>query len=72
MFTSGFYDWTKRQAAPPTMRENAKEALIALIRDVFDAADGNYGVERIYRDPSMGPMHVHRSHRARPWIRAAQ
>ncbi len=48
--TSGFYDWSKRQAAPPTAREIAEADLVALIREIFDAADGNYGVERIYRE----------------------
>ena len=46
---SGFYDWKTRQAAPPTQRQLGEAALVALIRDIFDASDGNYGVPRIYK-----------------------
>jgi putative transposase len=48
--TSGFYDWRAREAAEPTEREIAEAALVALMRDVFDAADGNYGVPRMHRE----------------------
>lgn len=48
--TSGFYDWLKRDAAGPTERQLADDALVELIREIFDAADGNYGVPRIHRE----------------------
>jgi hypothetical protein len=48
--TSGFYDWCQREAAPPTERQLAEAALVELIREIFDAADGNYGVPRIHRE----------------------
>jgi len=48
--TSGFYDWCTREAAEPTERETAEGDLVALMREVFDAADGNYGVPRMHRE----------------------
>lgn len=48
--TSGFYDWLKREAAGPTARELADDALVELMREIFDAADGNYGVPRMHRE----------------------
>ena len=48
--TSGFYDWCNRQAAPPTPRQVAEAELVALMREIFDAADGNYGVPRMHRE----------------------
>ena len=56
--TSGFYDWSKREAAPPTEREIAEEALVALMREIFDAADGNYGVPRMHRELRHGGVVV--------------
>jgi putative transposase len=41
--TSGFYDWRQREAAGPTEREVAEAELVELMRDIFDASDGNYG-----------------------------
>jgi putative transposase len=41
--TSGFYDWCAREAAGPTERQLAEAELVALMREIFDAADGNYG-----------------------------
>ncbi len=41
--TSGFYDWQAREAAGPTQRQLAEAELVALMRELFDAADGNYG-----------------------------
>ena len=35
--TSGFYDWLKRDAAGPTERQLADDALVELIREIFDA-----------------------------------
>jgi transposase InsO family protein len=48
--TSGFYDWCQREAAPPTERELAEAELVELIRDIFDATEGNYGVPRMHRE----------------------
>jgi len=48
--TSGFYDWCTREAAEPTERETAEADLVALMREIFDAADGNYGVPRMHRE----------------------
>lgn len=48
--TSGFYGWCRRQAAPPTERELAEAELVELIREIFDATEGNYGVPRMHRE----------------------
>ena len=48
--TSGFYDWCNREAAAPTERQVAEAELIELMREIFDAADGNYGVPRMWRE----------------------
>jgi len=48
--TSGFYDWCNREAAPPTVRELAEADLVTLIREIFDATEGNYGVPRMHRE----------------------
>jgi putative transposase len=45
--TSGYYDWRTRQAAGPTDRQLAEAELVELMRDIFDASDGNYGVPRM-------------------------
>ena len=42
--TSGFYDWCTRRAAPPTPREVSEAELVELMREIFDASDGTYGV----------------------------
>ena len=47
--TSGFYDWQAREAAGPTEREVAEAELVELMREIFDASDGNYGVPRMHR-----------------------
>jgi len=47
--TTAFYDWRKRRAAGPTERQLEDQHLVALMRDIFDAADGNYGVPRMYK-----------------------
>jgi transposase InsO family protein len=46
--TSGYYDWCAREAAGPTERQVAEAELVALMRAIFDAADGNYGVPRMH------------------------
>jgi putative transposase len=48
--TSGFYDWRQREAAGPTERQVAEAELVELMREIFDAADGNYGVPRMHRE----------------------
>jgi transposase InsO family protein len=47
--TSGYYDWCERQAAGPTERQLAEAELVALMGQLFDDADGNYGVPRMYK-----------------------
>ena len=48
--TSGYYDWCAREAAGPTERQLAEAELVALMREIFDAADGNYGVPRMFKE----------------------
>ena len=50
MSTSGFYDWCQRETAEPTERELADDVLVGLIREIFDATEGNYGVPRMHRE----------------------
>jgi transposase InsO family protein len=47
--TSGYYDWSERRAAGPTARQLAEDELVALMRQLFDEADGNYGVPRMHK-----------------------
>lgn len=47
--TSGYYDWCAREAAGPTERQIAETQLVEMMRELFDAADGNYGVPRMYK-----------------------
>jgi putative transposase len=47
--TSGYYDWGAREAAGPTPRQVADGELVALMRELFDEAEGNYGVPRMYK-----------------------
>jgi transposase InsO family protein len=47
--TSGYYDWCEREAAGPTERQLAETELVDLMRQLFDEADGNYGVPRMYK-----------------------
>ena len=56
--TSGFYDWCTRATAEPTEREIAETDLVALMRGIFDAADGNYGVPRMHRELRHGGVVV--------------
>lgn len=56
--TSGFYDWCAREAADPTEREVAEADLVELMRDIFDASDGNYGVPRMHRELRHGGVVV--------------
>jgi putative transposase len=48
--TSGFYDWSTRQTAEATERQVAEAELVEMMRDIFDASDGNYGVPRMHRE----------------------
>jgi transposase InsO family protein len=48
--TSGYYDWCARDAAGPTERQLAEAELVELMREIFDAADGNYGVPRMFKE----------------------
>ena len=48
--TSGFYDWQAREAAGPTERQLADAQLIELMREIHAAADGNYGVPRMFKE----------------------
>ena len=56
--TSGYYDWRTREAAGPTERQVAEAELVELIRDIFDASDGNYGVPRMYKELRRGGLCV--------------
>jgi putative transposase len=56
--TSGFYDWRTREAAGPTEREVAEAELVTLMRGIFDASDGNYGVPRMYKELRRGGLCV--------------
>ena len=47
--SSGYYDWREREAAGPTQRQLDEADLVALMRQLFDEADGNYGVPRMYK-----------------------
>lgn len=48
--TSGYYDWRTREAAGPTERQVAEAELVELMRAIFEAAEGNYGVPRMHRE----------------------
>jgi len=63
--TSGYYDWREREAAGPTERQLAEAELVALMRELFGDADGNYGVPRMYRSLRQGGLVVNRKRVAR-------
>ena len=44
--TTGYYDRCQREAAGPTERQLAEAELVALMRQLFEGADGNYGVQK--------------------------
>jgi transposase InsO family protein len=56
--TSGFYDWCARSAAEPTERQVAEAELVELMREIFDASDGNYGVPRMHRELRRGGLTI--------------
>jgi transposase InsO family protein len=47
--TSGFYDHKTRQSNGPTKREVAEAEIVELMREIYAASDGNYGVPRMWR-----------------------
>ena len=63
--TSGYYDWCEREAAGPTERQLAQAELVALMRWLFDDADGNYGVPRMYKALRKAGLVVNRKRVAR-------
>jgi len=63
--TSGYYDWAAREAAGPTERQLAEGELVALMRDLFDEADGNYGVPRMFKALRKAGVVVNRKRVAR-------
>ena len=56
--TSGYYDWKTRKAAGPSVREVADGQIVELMRAIFDAADGNYGVPRMHRELRHGGLKI--------------
>jgi putative transposase len=58
--TSGYYDWRAREAAGPTERRLAEAELVSLMRAIFEAADGNYGVPRMHRELRRAGLVVNR------------
>ena len=63
--TSGYYEWCQRKAAGPTERQLAEAELVALMRELFDEADGNYGVPRMYKTLRRAGLVVNRKRVAR-------
>jgi len=63
--SSGYYDWAAREAAGPTERQLAEAELVALMRDLFDEADGNYGVPRMFKALRKGGLVVNAKRVAR-------
>jgi len=63
--TSGYYDWVAREVAGPTERQLAEAELVALMRDLFDEADGNYGVPRMFKALRQGGLVVNAKRVAR-------
>lgn len=63
--TSGYYDWCEREAADPTERQLAEAELVALMRQLFDEADGNYGVPRMFKALRKAGLVVNRKRVAR-------
>ena len=48
--SSGFYDWQSRREAGPTDRQVADGEITELMRQIYAASDGNYGVPRMHRE----------------------
>ena len=58
--TSGYYDWLERRAAGPTDRQVAEAELVALMREIYDASDGNYGVPRMWKELRRAGLQVNK------------
>ena len=58
--TSGYYDWRGRRAAGPTERQVAEAELVELMREIFDAAEGNYGVPRLWKELRRAGLRVNK------------
>jgi transposase InsO family protein len=63
--TSGYYDRCERDAAGPTDRQVAEAELVVLMREIFDDADGNYGVPRMYKELRKTGLQINRKRVAR-------
>lgn len=63
--TSGYYDWCEREAAGPTERQLAETELVAMMRQLFDDADGNYGVPRMFKTLRKAGLVINRKRVAR-------
>jgi transposase InsO family protein len=63
--TSGYYDWCEREAAGPTERQLAEAELVAMMRQLFDDADGNYGVPRMFKTLRKAGLVINRKRVAR-------
>lgn len=63
--TSGYYDWCGREAAGPSERQVAEAQLVEMMRVLFDDADGNYGVPRMYKALRQAGLVVNRKRVAR-------
>jgi putative transposase len=62
---SGYYDWREREAAGPTERQVAEAQLVEMMRELYDEADGNYGVPRMYKALRHAGLVVNRKRVAR-------
>ena len=58
--TSGYYDWRSRRAAGPTERQLDENRIVELMREIFDASDGAYGVPRMHRDLRHGGVAINK------------
>ena len=63
--TSGYYDWAERQSAGPTDRQVAEAELVVMMRQIFDDAEGNYGVPRMFKALRHAGLKVNRKKVAR-------
>jgi putative transposase len=58
--TSGYYDWICRHNAGATHRQVAEAELVALMREIFDGSEGNYGVPRMWRELRRAGLRVNK------------
>jgi transposase InsO family protein len=47
---SGFYDWLKRQAAPPTPSEEARQKRRKLVEEIFNESRNIYGYRKVHAE----------------------